>query len=260
MSDDALLFSNESGIARVTLNRPRQRNALSTAMVEQLYRIWEAVDADPTIRVVILDAAECGTFCAGMDLKEAARIKQESGEDVLSLLKDPFHERMGAVTKPIIGALTGHLLAGGMMLALNCDLRIGQTGSRIGITESQLGRGSPWGVPLLWMLPQALISELVLTGEPQPIERYHELGFLNYLEPDPAAVAARAQQLAERIRDNAPLSVMAGKASIRAAMDLGRAAGLEEAKRLYQPVYASEDAQEGPRAFAEKRPPMWRGR
>ncbi|MCG2635374.1 MAG: enoyl-CoA hydratase-related protein [Gammaproteobacteria bacterium] len=260
MEQDSLLFSRDSGIARVTLNRPGQRNALTVEMVQRLHDIWEEVDRDPEVRVVILDAAECGTFCAGMDLKEAARIKQESGQDVLGLLKDPFHERMRAVTKPVIGALSGHLIAGGMMLALNCDLRVGQVGSRIGITESQLGRGSPWAVPLLWMLPQAVVSELILTGEVQPIERYQALGFINYLESGPQAVQARALTLAERIRDNAPLSVMAGKASIRAAVNLGCAAGVAEAKRIYEAVYSSEDAQEGPRAFAEKRRPRWQGR
>ena len=259
MAEVGLLFSQQDGIARVTLNRPKQRNALSLQMVERLHDIWEEVDRDAAIRVVILDAAECGTFCAGMDLKEAARIKQQSGEDVLSRLKDPFHERMRAVNKPIVGACTGHLIAGGMMLALNCDIRIGQAGSRVGITETQLGRGSPWAVPLLWMLPQAVISELILTGELQAIEKFEKLGFINYLESDAAAVGARALKLAERIRDNAPLSVMAGKASIRAAMELGSAAGMAEAKRLHEPVYASQDAQEGPRAFAEKRPPYWQG-
>lgn len=102
--------------------------------------------------------------------------------------------------------------------------------------------------------------EMVLTGDWMPIERLYGMGWINYLEDTQEAVQARARQLAERIRDNAPLSVMAGKACLIKAISLGCEAGLAKAKRLYQPVYASEDAIEGPRAFAEKRQPVWQGR
>jgi enoyl-CoA hydratase/carnithine racemase len=147
-----------------------------------------------------------------------------------------------------------------MMLSLNCDLRVGLAGTRVGITEVKVGRGSPWAVPLLWMLPQPVVSELLLTGETMPIERLCELGFVNAIEPTPDSVRARAQTLAETIRDNAPLSVEAAKASLRSASDLGCAAGLAMAEQLYRKVYDSEDAQEGPLAFSEKRKPEWKGR
>ena len=106
--------------------------------------------------------------------------------------------------------------------------------------------------------PKAM--EMVLTGELYPIETFHELRFINYLEDTPDAVRARAQALAERIRDNAPLSVMAGKESILTAMSAGCDAGMALAHNIYRAAYASEDAQEGPRAFAEKRKPVWKGR
>lgn len=257
---DLLLCEKRDLIATVTLNRPAQRNALSVALVERLYAVWASVDADPEVRVVILTAAECGTFCAGMDLKEAARIRAEEGVDVLTKLRDPFHDCMRRVRKPIIAAMNGDLPAGGMLLALNCDLRVGLRGSRAAISEAQRGRGSPWAVPLLWMMPQPLLLEMVLTGEWMPIERLYDVGFVNYLEPDAAGVRARARALAERIRDNAPLSVLAGKESLLKAMTLGCDPGIAEARRIYQHVYASEDAIEGPRAFAEKRSPVWKGR
>src|SRR5690606_15972152 len=145
--------------------------------------------------------------------------------------------------------------AGGMMLSLNCDLRIGLRGTKGGIAEAKVGRGSPWGVPLLWMLPQAILMEMTLTGEFMPIERLHELGFVNHIADTPDEVRAQALQLAQRIEANAPLSVRAGKASILRAAAVGVDAGLDEAVNIYAPVYASEDAQEGMRAFAEKRPP-----
>ena len=257
--EDDLLFAVEDGIATVTINRPAQRNALNIAVANGLYEIWEDIDSSPDIRAVVFTSADCGTFCAGLDLKEAARKKAETGEDILTFMKDPFQSRMRRVRVPIIAAMTGHLMAGGMMFSLNCDLRVGMAGTRIGITESKIGRGSPWGMPLVWMLPQPFLMEMVLTGDLYPIERFLELGFVNYIQPDPDAVRARAMELARKIRDNAPLSVTCGKEALLTAMSVGCDKALELAWRIYRPAYESDDAQEGARAFAEKRAPVWKG-
>ena len=257
---DCVLFAVQDGIATVTLNRPRQRNALSIAAMNGLHEAWEAVDKDPSIRVALLTSSDCGTFCAGMDLKETSRVKQETGKDILGFFKDPFHFRMRRVQVPIIAAMTGHLMAGGMLMSLNCDLRVGMAGTKVGITESKIGRGSPWGMPLLWMLPQPLVMEMVLTAELMPIERFHELAFVNYLEATPDAVRARALALAQTIRDNAPLSVRAGKRALLTAMSVGCDTGLEMAWHIYRAASGGDDAQEGARAFAEKRAPVWKGR
>src|ERR1700734_822977 len=176
---DVVLFEVSDALATVSLNRPEARNALSIEAMNALYEIWEKVDQTPDIRAVILTSSDCGTFCAGMDLKQTAAIKQQTGKDILSFMKDPFHFRMRRVKVPIIAAMTGHLMAGGMLMSLNCDLRVGLSGSRVGITESKIGRGSPWAMPLLWMLPQSILMELVLTAELMPIERLRELGFAN---------------------------------------------------------------------------------
>ncbi|MDO9435757.1 enoyl-CoA hydratase/isomerase family protein [Hydrogenophaga sp.] len=255
-----VLYGVDDGIATITLNRPAQRNALSVASAERLFDLWSEVDRDEQVRCVVLTSADCGTFCAGMDLKEAARVRQEQGRDILDLLRDPFYERMRSVEKPIIAAMTGHFTAGGMVLALNADLRIGMAGTRGGISEAKVGRGSPWGIPLLWMLPQGVVMEMVLTGELVSVERLHALGFVNHIEADAQAVRDRARTMAARIRDNAPLSVRAGKRGLMAAMSMGCDAGLAAARLTYREVYASADAQEGPRAFAEKRAPVWTGR
>lgn len=263
MNDQAqqqdLLFSQEDGIATITINRPKQRNALSISVSNGLNKLWQKIDETPSIRVVILTSADCGTFCAGLDLKEAARMKTETGEDILTFHKDAFQSRMRRLKVPIIAAMTGHVAAGGMMLSLNSDIRIGMSGSKIGITETKIGRGSPWGMPLVWMLPEPILMEMTMTGDMYPIERLRELGFINYLEADADAVRLKARQLAERIRDNAPLSVIAGKRAILTAMSVGSDAGLETAWHIYREAYASNDAQEGPRAFAEGRPPVWTG-
>ncbi|PCI67495.1 MAG: enoyl-CoA hydratase [Piscirickettsiaceae bacterium] len=259
-NSDELIYKVNDGIATICLNRPERKNALSTSLVGKLRDAWEAVDEDSNVKVVVLTSTDCGVFCAGMDLKEAAEIKQKTGADILSTLKDPFHQRMRDVKKPIIAAMTGHLMAGGMLLSLNSDLRVGLVNTRVGITEAKIGRGSPWAVPLLGMLPEPLIMELVLTAAQMPIERFYDVGFINYLEQTPDQVRERAYSLASTIRDNAPLSVVAAKASILSAMSLGCDEGLAEAKRLHEVVYASEDGIEGPLSFAEKRKPQWKGR
>jgi len=261
MTDPEIVSLKIDGhIATVSINRPERRNALSVEAANGLYEIWEKIDATPTIRVAILTSAPCGTFCAGMDLKQAAHIKAEQGVDILSLIKDPFHKRMRDVKVPIIAAMTGHFAAGGFMLMLNSDIRVGLAGTTGGVTEVKRGRGSPWAVPVLWQLPQAFVMELLLMGDSMPVERFHELGFVNYVEPDAEAVMARAKAMAEVIVANAPLSVRAAKLSTMRALSLGCDAGLAEAERIYESVYASEDAQEGPRAFSEKREPVWQGR
>ena len=128
---DPLLFSVDDGIATVTINRPEARNALNIAVSNGLHDLWEQIDSDPEIRVVVFTSTDCGTFCAGMDLKEAARLKAETGQDILTFHKDVFGHRMRHVRAPIIAAMTGHLMAGGMMLSLNCDIRVGLAGTNV---------------------------------------------------------------------------------------------------------------------------------
>jgi enoyl-CoA hydratase len=258
--DNPIRFEVKDGIATVMINRPERKNALSWQAMEGLTDAWERVENDPAVRVIVLTSADCGVFCAGMDLKQAAEIRANEGVDLITKARDPMQNNMRSVTKPIVAAMTGSLMAGGMMLTLNCDLRVGLRGTRAGITEVKVGRGSPWAVPLLWMLPQSVLMEMVLTGETMPIERLHDYGFINYLEETPDQVRERALRLAQTIVEGAPLSVKAAKASVLAAMDLGCAKGLIEAGKLHTEAYASQDAIEGPRAFAERRKPVWQGR
>lgn len=145
LTEAPVQYALASGIATIRINRPDQRNALSIAVCERLLDLWDEVDRDEAVRAVVLTSADCGTFSAGMDLKEAARVRAESGKDMLELLRDPFHQRMRRVSKPIIAAMTGHFTAGGMVLAANSDIRVGLRGTRGGISEAKVGRGSPWG-------------------------------------------------------------------------------------------------------------------
>ena len=258
-TEDIVLYEIDEQVATVTLNRPAQRNALLIESLEKLSQIWRDIDSNPEVRVAILTGSDCGTFCAGADLKQMAALRAVGG-DYLQEMKKVDEFDMSKLGKPVIAAINGFAPAGGMSLALKCDLRVAVQGTQLGITEVHRGRGSPWAMPLLWQMPQALLSELTMVGDLMPVERFHEVGFINYLEPDVPSLMARARALAGRVAQAAPLSVEAAKRSAVAAMDLVMETALKQAEQLHEKAYASEDAAEGPRAFAEKRAPVWKGR
>jgi enoyl-CoA hydratase/carnithine racemase len=163
------------------------------------------------------------------------------------------------VSKPVIAAVNGVAYAGGWALVQMCDLVVAAETARFAITEAKVGRGMPWAVPLIHMIPQKVLLEILMTGDPISAQRAYEIGFVNHVVPA-EQVMSRSMALAETIAENAPLTVAAAKEMVYMTTDMGRKAGLEAARHLFDYVYRSEDAQEGPRAFAEKRKPHWRGR
>ena len=256
---ETLTLEKKDRVACLTLNRPEQRNAITLEMWNLLEKYWDQVNEDDDIRVIIITGAGDKVFCAGMDLKEADRLRKEGKENILKLVDDPFMQKMRKVNKPIIAAINGSVFAGGFLIALNSDMRVCVQDTTFAITEAKVGRGSPWAIPLLWMLPLGIVMELTLTGEAISVERMYQMGFVNRLVRREELMTT-AMGIAECIKDNAPLSVRAAKESLLRGMDLGLKAGFEKAIEIYQSVYQSEDAQEGPRAFAEKRKPIWKGR
>jgi enoyl-CoA hydratase/carnithine racemase len=253
--DAAVLVDIADGIAVITINRPAQRNAINAAVREGLFAAFARVEADARVRVVVLTGAGDRAFCAGADLKELA----ETGLGVLPpghfpVLGDNVH-----LTRPVIAAVNGDALAGGWMFAQMCDLCVASRDARFGITEGKVGRGFAWAAPLIHMVPQRVMAEILMTGNMISAQRAYEIGFVNRLA-DPGAVLQEALQLAREISDCAPLTVAAAKELIALATDMGRSAALNAARHAFERVYRSEDAQEGPRAFREKRRPVWRNR
>jgi enoyl-CoA hydratase/carnithine racemase len=131
--------------------------------------------------------------------------------------------------------------------------------ARFAVTEVKVGRGSPWAVPLSWLVPPRVAMQILLTGDPVSAARAYEIGLVNEVVPD-AELVPVTQALAERIAANAPLSVMAAKRTVRLSAQYQLGEAFEEAERIWEPVYLSADAQEGPAAFRDKRPPVWKGR
>lgn len=256
--ESGVLYEKKNQIGFVTLNRPNRMNAVSVEVFKKLEYIWDTVDEDDEVSVIVLTGTGDRAFCAGMDLKEQAELSAQ-GKDILQLFNDQFMSKMANVKKPIIAAVNGVAAAGGFLLAQHADIRVASQNAYFSIREAKVGRGSPWAVPLLWMLPLNIAMELTMMAEHIPAERMYEIGFVNRLTPQGEALTV-ATEMAEIIRDNAPLSLIAAKQSLKEAMDMGRSLGEKNAAKIYEKVYGSEDAIEGPRAFAEKRKPNWKGR
>ncbi|MEG3143650.1 enoyl-CoA hydratase-related protein [Sphingomonas sp. RT2P30] len=255
MSDAVLFDARNDGIAIITLNRPDQRNALGKDIRDGLFAAWDRFERDPALRVAILTGAGDKAFCAGGDLKEMVeRGLQVPPRDMFPVPGDSIE-----ITKPTIAAVNGVAFAGGWMIAQACDLCVASTSAKFAITEVKVGRGSPWAAPLIHMIPQRIMMEIILTGKPITAQRAYEIGLVNRLA-DPAALMDTALELAGEILEGAPLSVKAGRETVMLATEMGRAAALQAARAAHEFTYRSEDAQEGPRSFAEKRPPEWKSR
>jgi enoyl-CoA hydratase/carnithine racemase len=171
----------------------------------------------------------------------------------------PQFGRTIEVAKPTIAAVNGVAYAGGFLLAQGCDLCVAADTARFAITEVKVGRGAPWAAPLPWLIPPRIAMQLLLTGDPIDAARAYEIGLVNEVVPL-AGLRDAAQRLAERIAANAPLSVRAAKRTVRLIAEHPLTDAYREAERIWAPVYLSEDAQEGPAAFAAKRAPAWKGR
>jgi len=255
MSDAVLFEARDDGIAVITLNRPAARNALSREIRQGLFAAWHRFEHDATLRVAILTGSGDKSFCAGGDLKEMTELHLAvPPRDMFPVPGDTIE-----LSKPTIAAVNGVAYAGGWMIAQACDLCVASTSAQFAITEVKVGRSSPWATPLINMIPQRIMMEIVLTGKPISAQRAYEIGLVNRLA-EPEALLATALTLAAEILAGAPLSVQAAREMVMLSTEMGRSAALRAARHASEYVYRSQDAQEGPTAFAEKRRPQWQGR
>lgn len=250
-----VIYEVRDQVGWLTINRPEARNALSTAVRDGLWDGFRRFADDDSAAVLVLTGAGEKAFCAGGDLKEMAGTElRVPPPDFL-----PYLQRTVSTDKPVIAAVNGVAFAGGFLLAQMCDLVIAADHASFAITEVKVGRGSPWAAPLPWLVGPRAAMEIMLTGDPISAQRAYEIGLVNRVVPA-AELRAQAGELAGAIAANAPLSVRAAKQLVYLSAEHGWRAALDAADALYEPVYLSEDGQEGPRAFAEKRRPQWRGR
>lgn len=251
----AITYETINKVAWVTINRPEARNALSQAVREGLFDAFRQFNDDDTAQVMVLTGAGDKAFCAGGDLKEmAANALEVPPVDFVPQLGRNIH-----TDKVTIAAVNGVAYAGGFLLAQNCDLVIAADHAKFAVTEVKVGRGSPWAAPLSLLIPPKVAMEILITGEAIDAQRAYELGLVNKVV-SLADLKEAAQKLAETICANAPLSVKAAKRTVRLVAEMALHEAFDEAERIWAPVYLSQDAKEGPRAFQEMRQPNWSGR
>jgi enoyl-CoA hydratase len=252
---EPVLTERRGNVLLITLNRPEVRNAVNAALAAGVAAALEELDADDGLSVGVLTGAG-GFFCAGMDL--GAFVRGES----------PYFGDRGfagiaqrAARKPLIAAIEGFAVAGGMEIALACDLIVAAKGAKMGIPEAKRSIVAAGGALLRLprRMPYHMVMELALTGDPLPADRFHELGLVNRLVEPGGAVDA-ALELAAQLSKNGPLALAASKQILQEQFDWSSADMWEKQRAITAPVMASEDAKEGASAFKEKRDPVWKGR
>jgi enoyl-CoA hydratase len=248
----------------LTLNRPQAKNALSLPMLVGLHDGWALADEDDDIRSVVLTGAG-GVFCAGMDLKALAGGDGMAGQHYRDRLKaDPdLHWkamlRHHRPRKPVIAAVEGHCVAGGTEILQGTDIRVAGRGATFGLFEVRRGLFPIGGstVRLARQVPRTHALEMLLTGRPYTAEEAERIGLIGRVVPDGTALET-ALEIAELINANGPLAVEAVKASVYETAELTEADGLKSELERGWPIFATADAKEGSKAFAEKRPPVYR--
>ena len=253
--NEAVLRERRERVLLITINRPDQRNAVNAAVARGIADALDELDGDAALSVGVLTGAGKG-FSAGMDLK--AFVAGES----------PHVEGRGfggitqrASDKPLIAAVEGFAVAGGLELALSCDLIVAARGARLGIPEVKRSLVAAAGALLRLprALPRPIAMELALTGDPISAERAYELGLVNRLT-EPGETVETALELAEAIAVNGPLALAASKRILVESVDWPESEFFARQDEIAGPVMGSEDAREGATAFAEKRDPVWKGR
>ncbi|WP_328867154.1 crotonase/enoyl-CoA hydratase family protein [Streptomyces sp. NBC_00304] len=252
---DLVLTSFADGVAVVTINRPEARNAVNRAVADAVAEAIDELDARDDLTVGVITGAG-GSFCAGADLKALAAGERSGipGRGFCGITETP-------PAKPLIAAVEGYALGGGSELALACDMIVASREAKFGLPETKRGLIAAGGglVRLPRHIPRAVAMQYALTGDFLPAMRAYELGMVNELTPVGGALAA-ALTLAEAIASNGPLAVRASKQIVAESSHWSAEETWERNREACAPVFASADAKEGARAFAEKRLPRWSGK
>lgn len=255
---DALLVEARGGIALITMNRPEVHNAVDERLRAQLASAMAQAAADPLVGVVVLTGAGTRAFCAGMDLREfaatpmsiAARRQQRRARS----------NPLDRFPKPVIAAVNGMALGLGLELVLQCDIVLAAESARFALAEVRRGLipGNGGTQRLARRIGQGRAMEMLLTGRMVSAEQALSYGLVEYVVADDALLA-RAQALAEEILANAPVAVQLARDAVQRGMEMSLSEGLRLEDDLVAIAMGTEDAREGPKAFAEKRAPQWRG-
>ena len=260
MTEEPHLLTEQRGhVLIVTMNRPAARNALSAQMLALLRQAWDQADADPGIRVCVLTGAG-GAFCAGADLKAMTSDHPGAAMDDLDLSVIEPLLKGRRLTKPLIAAVEGPAIAGGTEILQACDIRVAGESARFGVSEARWGLFPLGGsaVRLPRQIPYTLAADLLLTGRHIRAAEAAAMGLIGYVVPDGEALG-KALEIAEVIAGNGPVAVRGILRAMRETEGMAENDAFAIEAKIGAMVFASDDAKEGPRAFAEKRRPQFRG-
>ncbi|MGH2859146.1 MAG: crotonase/enoyl-CoA hydratase family protein [Solirubrobacteraceae bacterium] len=253
--EQQVLRERRGNVLLITINRPEQRNAVNATVANGIAAALDELDADEELAIGVLTGAGRG-FCAGMDLKAFV-----AGESAWAGDRGFAGIAQRGSVKPLIAAVEGFAVAGGLEVALACDLIVAARGARLGIPEVKRSLVAAGGALLRLprRLPRNVAMELALTGDPIDAERAHAFGLVNRLA-EPGQALESALELAAAIAANGPLAIVASKRILDESPDWPDSEFFARQVQISGPVYRSDDAREGATAFAEKRAPVWRGR
>lgn len=259
-------FEKKDKIAILTINRPLAMNALDTETLASLNKAWIDFRDNPELLVAVITGAGSKSFCSGADIKALAKYYASTTAEQRKQKADT-EPGLGGITrnleiwKPIIAAINGYCLAGGLEIALACDIRIASETAVFGFTEVNRGiiptAGGTQRLPKL--IPHGKSLEMLLTGDRIDAKEAYRIGLVNKVVSSDQLLP-EALNMAERICRNAPLAIQAAKKAVYQGMDLPLSEGLQLEHQLADPVFLSEDAKEGPKAFFEKRAPIFKGK
>ncbi len=252
-------WEKNDGISVITIDRPEVYNALNMACLEELSRIADELAQTRETRVVIITGAGEKAFCAGADLKERRTFTEDQVRRFVHLIRDTF-TKIERLPQPVIAAVNGLALGGGMELALACDLRVADESARFGLTEVSLGiiPGAGGTQRLPRIIGKARAKEMIFTAQKISAERAEEIGLVNRVAEKGKSLEV-AFQLASVILENAPLSLAQAKFAIDQGLETDLVTGLALETKAYETLIPTKDRLEGLEAFREKRKPIYRG-
>jgi len=261
MTYETIIYEQNQGVAVVTLNRPERMNALSFRLKEEVHAVLDEIERDDEVRVVILTGG-VKAFSSGADIKERAGVQLTQAQFYSFQRKSQsFYTRIEDFEKPVIAAVSGVAVGGGLELALVCDLRIASETARFGLPEVRIGvmpaAGGTQRLPRL--IGSAHAKKLIFTGEFIDVHEAYRIGLVNEVVPVDELMD-RAVRLARKIAGHPPLSLKYAKRAVNAGIQLDLASGLDYEAQCVSVLYTSEDRQEGMTAFREKRKPVFTGR
>jgi len=264
MSYETVKFDVNGSLARLTLNRPEVMNALNKKMTDEIIAASDEVNARDDIRVLIITGEGPKAFSAGLDLKERAAEEVSIVERRQARLAPKIvahHQAIASIRKPVIAAVNGYAVGGGLEIALACDIRIGSSNAKMGLTEVRRGMipGAGGTQRLSRVVGRAKAIEMILTARVLNAEEALRIGLLSQVV-EPQSLLPTAEAVAEEILQGAPLALQFAKEAVNTGIEMPLDGGIKLEVDLSTMLRTTEDAKEGPRAFAEKRKPVWKGR